>query len=107
MTATVLGLTTPANFALTNTPLTPVMLQTSPTGLLVSIDGEAFVVAPVTFNLVPGSSHTITTESPQAAGAGVQYAWTSWSDSGAMSHTRSRSPVQRPPSRRISKRSIS
>jgi len=36
---------------------------------------------------VSGSSHTIATTSPQSGGTGVQYAWTKWSDHGAISHT--------------------
>jgi hypothetical protein len=36
---------------------------------------------------VSGSSHTIATTSPQSGGTGVQYAWTKWSDNGAISHT--------------------
>jgi uncharacterized repeat protein (TIGR02543 family) len=31
-------------------------------------------------------SHTIATTSPQSGGTGVQYAWTKWSDNGAISH---------------------
>ncbi|HTX36333.1 MAG TPA: DUF4214 domain-containing protein [Bryobacteraceae bacterium] len=85
--ASVLGVATPASFALTNTALTSVTLNTSPQGLLVSLDGESFVVAPFTAQLVAGTEHTITTETPQTGGAGIQYAWTNWSDSGAISHT--------------------
>ena len=40
-----------------------------------------------TFTWGSGSSHTIATTSPQSAGTGVQYKWTRWSDSGAISHT--------------------
>ena len=39
VTASVLGVSTPANFSLTNIPLTAVTLQTSPPGLMVSLDG--------------------------------------------------------------------
>jgi uncharacterized repeat protein (TIGR01451 family) len=60
-------------------------LDTSPTGLLVSADGGGTFTAPHTYSFVPGSSHTISTTSPQTGG-GFQYTWTSWSDSGAISH---------------------
>ena len=36
---------------------------------------------------VPGSSHTVSTTSPQSGGTGVQYVWTSWSGGGTISHT--------------------
>jgi hypothetical protein len=39
-----------------------------------------------TFNWMSGSSHTITTTSPQNAGPGVEDIWTSWTDGGAISH---------------------
>jgi EamA domain-containing membrane protein RarD len=35
---------------------------------------------------VPGSSHTIATTTPQSGGTGIQYVWSSWSDSGKISH---------------------
>ncbi len=77
---------TPASFALTNlAATTPVTIQTSPTGLLVSIDGGSFQVAPVTVALSVGP-HTIATQSPQTLG-NTQYVFTSWSDGGAISHT--------------------
>ena len=86
VTASVLGVSGTAKFALTNTALTAVTLTTSPGGLLVSLDGGPFVAAPYTVNLVPSSTHTIATETPQAGAAGVQYVWQNWSDSGAISH---------------------
>jgi hypothetical protein len=61
-------------------------ITTSPAGLLVSVDGGTPTSAPLTENWVPGSAHTIATSSPQAGGAGVQYVWSNWSDSGAISH---------------------
>jgi len=87
VTASVLGVATPANFALTNTALTSVTLQTAPAGLMVSVDGETSVPAPLIVDLVPGSQHTIATQSPQAGAAGVQFGWLNWSDSLAISHT--------------------
>ncbi len=61
-------------------------IATSPAGLLVSVDGGTPTTAPLVENWVPGSSHTIATTSPQAGATGVQYVWSSWSDSGAISH---------------------
>ncbi len=62
-------------------------ITTSPAGLLVSVDGGTATAAPLVENWVPGSSHTIATSSPQAGATGVQYVWSSWSDSGAISHS--------------------
>jgi hypothetical protein len=64
-----------------------VTITTSPAGLLVSADGGTATAAPLVENWVPGSSHTITTTSPQSGGTGVQYVFSSWSDSGAISHS--------------------
>jgi uncharacterized protein (TIGR03437 family) len=86
VTASFLGATQPASFALTNAPLTPVTLQTSPPGLMVSLDGGGFVAAPLTVGLVPGFTHTIATMSPQAT-PGANYTWQSWSDGQPISHT--------------------
>jgi hypothetical protein len=61
VTASGAGLAT--NFALTNVPLAVnITLQTSPPNLLVSFDGGKFSAAPLTQQLVPGSSHTIATQ---------------------------------------------
>ena len=62
-------------------------ITTSPAGLLVSVDGGTATTAPLVENWVPGSTHTIATTSPQAGGTGVQYVFSSWSDSGAISHS--------------------
>ncbi len=70
------------------TPATvQITITTSPANLLVSADGGTPVAAPLVENWIPGSSHTIATTSPQAAGPGTQYAFSSWSDSGAISHS--------------------
>jgi len=61
-------------------------LTTSPAGLSITVDGVTST-APQTFNWVAGSSHTIAVSSPQSAAAGTRYAWASWSDGGAVSHT--------------------
>ena len=87
VTASVLGVSGTANFSLTNTPLTAITLQTSPAGLMVSVDGGSFQAAPLTVNWAPTSLHTIATETPQAGVTGVRYVFHNWSDSGAISHT--------------------
>jgi hypothetical protein len=68
-------------------PAVQTTITTSPTGLLVSVDGGAATAAPLVENWIPGSSHTIATSSPQSGVAGVQYVFSSWSDSGAISHS--------------------
>ncbi len=66
--------------------IVPVTVQTSPPGPTFTVDGTAYSSAQA-FNWTYGSSHTITTTSPQSGGTGVQYLWNSWSDGGAMTHT--------------------
>ncbi|HST31855.1 MAG TPA: choice-of-anchor Q domain-containing protein [Chthoniobacterales bacterium] len=63
-----------------------VTVQPSLAGPTFSVDGTTFS-SPQSFSWQPGSSHTIATTSPQSAGTGVRYTWSSWSDSGAISHT--------------------
>jgi hypothetical protein len=70
----------------TPTPSVQVTVQTSPTGLTFSVDGTTYS-STQTFSWASGSSHTIATTSPQSAGTDVRYAWTRWSDNGAISHT--------------------
>jgi hypothetical protein len=62
-----------------------VTVGTSPSGLLVSVDGGTLQAAPVVVSWTIGSPHTIATNSPQGSG-GTQYTWSSWSDGGAISH---------------------
>jgi hypothetical protein len=70
----------------TPTPTVQVTVQTSPTGLTFSVDGTTYS-STQTFSWASGSSHTIATTSPQNGATGVRYAFTRWSDSGAISHT--------------------
>jgi hypothetical protein len=76
----------PVSISLTNAPLTPITLQTSPAALKVSLAGSAYAAAPVTTSMAGGSSQTIAAQSPQIASNGIQYVWTKWSDGGAISH---------------------
>jgi len=61
-------------------------VQTNPAGRSFAVDGTSFTTTQ-TFSWVAGSSHTISTNSPQSGGTGIQYLWSSWSDGGAISHT--------------------
>jgi hypothetical protein len=63
-----------------------ITVTTTPANLLVSVDGGTATAAPLVETWVIGSSHTIATTSPQSGGTGIQYVWSSWSDSGAISH---------------------
>jgi hypothetical protein len=76
--------TVTGNFA---TSAVQITVTTSPAHLLVSVDGGAATAAPLVESWIPGSSHTIATTSPQSGGTGIQYAFSSWSDSGAISHS--------------------
>jgi hypothetical protein len=76
--------TVTGNFA---TSAVQITVTTSPAHLLVSVDGGAAMAAPLVESWIPGSSHTIATTSPQSGGTGVQYAFSSWSDGGAISHS--------------------
>jgi hypothetical protein len=63
-----------------------VTVQPNPSGQSFSVDGTLYSSAQ-TFTWASGSSHTLSTLSPQAGTTGVQYVWDSWSDGGAISHT--------------------
>jgi alpha-tubulin suppressor-like RCC1 family protein len=65
-------------------PLTNVVVNTSPPGLSIIVDGNPFT-APAGFNWLPGSPHSISTTASQT-GPGAQYSFTSWSDAGALTH---------------------
>ena len=63
-----------------------VTIQTNPIGRSFSIDGGPPVTTTQALQWIPGSSHTITTTSPQALTADTRFVWSSWSDNGAISH---------------------
>ncbi|MDB6018253.1 MAG: parallel beta-helix repeat [Pedosphaera sp.] len=76
-----------ANFSFTFVTSTiPVTVQPNPSGRSFTVDGTNYSSAQI-FNWVSGSSHTIATTLSQSGGTGAQYAWVSWSDGGAISHT--------------------
>ncbi len=78
----------PVNFEYTVVTPSPiaVTLDTSPPALAFSVDSVSYN-AGQTFNWTSGVSHTIAASSPQSAGTGAQYTWSSWSDGGAASHS--------------------
>jgi hypothetical protein len=75
-------ITETANFA----PNISVTVQAGTAGASFTVDGTAYSSAQV-FSWAAGSAHSIATTSPQSAGAGTQFVWSSWSDAGALSHT--------------------
>lgn len=67
-------------------PTVSITLDTNLTGRTISVDGTAYT-APQTFPWTVGATHTINATSPQGGAAGTRYAFASWSDGGAQSHT--------------------
>jgi hypothetical protein len=65
---------------------TPINIQTSPEGRQFTVDGGTPQTAPQVVNLSQGT-HTIAVATPQAGVTGIQYAFSSWSDGGAISHS--------------------
>ena len=61
-------------------------VTTTPSGLQVSVDGTTYT-APQTFTWSSGSSHTLSSASPQSGLTGIRYAFASWSDGGGQTHT--------------------
>ena len=71
--------------AFTQNPL-QVTVQTNPAGRGFSVDGTTYTAAQ-NFSWDPGSTHTISTTSPQNDSPGVRYVWMNWSGGGGISHT--------------------
>lgn len=87
------GLTATSRFITVNGPATltaefraehPILLDTSPAGRSVRVDGISYPT-PQTLWWVNGTTHLLEVATPQARAAGVQYAFASWSDGGAVS----------------------
>jgi hypothetical protein len=69
-------------FTLTSSLTTQnVTVRTTISSLAFTVDGFSYT-SPQTFPWLPGSSHTVSTTSPQ-----TQYIFNGWSDGGAMAHT--------------------
>lgn len=64
-----------------------VTVTSSPSGRSLTVDGSPCIGPCGPYSWTAGSSHTITTTSPQSGTSGTQYLWSSWSDGGAISHT--------------------
>jgi hypothetical protein len=62
-----------------------VTVAANPSGSIV-LDGTTYT-SPQTFAWTPGSSHTLSANSPVSNSSGTRYVWVSWSDGGAQSHT--------------------
>jgi Divergent InlB B-repeat domain len=66
----------------------PVVITTSVTGIGLTITADGVnAPAPYTANWIPGTVHTIAVSTPQTGTDGKIYAFSSWSDSGAVAHT--------------------
>jgi hypothetical protein len=63
-----------------------VEVQASISGAAFTVDGTQYT-SPQGFNWLAGSSHSVSAPSPQSAGAGTEYVFSSWSDGGANSHS--------------------
>ena len=72
-----------ATFALNTINVT---VTSTPPGLSVTVDGNTFI-SPHTAQWLAGTTHTITTTTPQSGTTGTQYVWQNWSDAGIMTHT--------------------
>jgi hypothetical protein len=69
------------------TPLTVgVAVNTSPAGQTFAVDGTLYA-STQSFTWKVGSSHTLATTSPQAGATGTRAQFSSWSDSGTISHS--------------------
>ena len=85
-TATVNGAGTITAAFAQNTVAITITSSTTGSGF-VTVDGTG-ITTPDTFNWVPSTTHTITAATTPVSGStGVQYVFSSWSDSGATSHT--------------------
>ncbi len=70
----------------TSSGLVQVTVMTSPGGLAFSVDGVTYTSLQ-TFSWAVGSTHTISTTAFQNEVSGSRFAWSNWSDGGAISHT--------------------
>src|SRR6185436_1546814 len=89
-TTTSTSVTMDGNHTMTAVYIAPapvqITVQTNPAGRSFTVDGASFT-STQTFTWTPGSNHTLATTSPQSGTTGTQYAWSNWSDDGAISHT--------------------
>ncbi len=78
--------TSPTLTQTVNNPAVNISVATNPVGLTITADGNDYT-APQIFNWTVGSSHTLAVSSPQAGASGTRYAFGTWSDGGAQSHS--------------------
>ena len=64
----------------------PIKVGTQPSGLSFFVDGIEYN-APVTFDWIPGSKHSLSISLPQNVVNGRRYVWHGWSDGGEQDHT--------------------
>ncbi len=72
-----------ASFAADSLTIT---VQSNPAGRSVIIDGITYT-SPKTVRWLAATTHTLSVVDSASGGAGTRYIWTSWSDSGAESHS--------------------
>ena len=84
--STTVTMSAPVNVTANFVGLTPITIQTNPTGLQFSVDGGAAQTAPQTVNLTTGA-HTIAVAAIQGSTGTSQEAFSAWSDGGAASHS--------------------
>ncbi len=63
-----------------------ITVGTNPAGLSFTVDSVTYT-STVNFIWLHGTTHTLSTTSPQSSGADTRYLWNNWSTGGAMSHT--------------------
>ncbi|MBE0643364.1 MAG: T9SS type A sorting domain-containing protein [Bacteroidetes bacterium] len=63
-----------------------ITVTTAPSGRRVTVDGQDYSNR-TTFTWNVGSSHQISTASPQQGSPGIRYVWNSWSNAQPMTHT--------------------
>lgn len=84
------NVTMDANHTLTAVYIPPttvqITVQTSPAGRSFTVDGATYTSTQL-LAWTSGSSHSISTASPQSGGTGTQYVWNGWTDGGGISHT--------------------
>ncbi len=78
-------MTASCNIGIAPAATVAITVQTSPPGQSITVDGTTTSTAQ-SLNWVPGSSHTISTTSPQTSG-GTHFVFNNWSDGGAIAHS--------------------
>jgi len=84
-TSTSTTTTTSSTSTTSSPPTVSITLTANPSGSIV-VDGATYT-SQQTFTWIPGSSHTITADSPVPGGSGTEYVWVSWADGGDQSRT--------------------